>query len=228
MTFKHKCGVCGEVLIPAYTQYGQPIFICPNFKGRTTKYGNNLYTLEIWCDLQPQQPHIKPPPFRPQTTQQKRAYETSLKYDGMFETFQKIVANRYLTELKTHTYGILSEIELLKQTNLALELELPILKIPLLFQNAIKLGRALGLHPKKAIEAISKGIGRKSWMILDNIGITIKRGLKNEDWVQTAIQKVLQKGSELPDPTNEEIENFKIDAETENGLIRQGKKFRAR
>ena len=224
---KHKCGICGDVLIPAYTEFGQPIFICPNFKGRTTKYGINLYTLEIWCDLKPQQPQVQPPPFRPQNKQQETAYNLSIQTDGMRQAFNELVGKRYYEMLKNATYGMISEKDLLQQTNLALTMGLPLLELPKLFNCAVKLGRALGLEPKKAIEAISKGIGRKSRKILDNIGITLKPNLKGQEWTKEAIKEVIAKGSELPEPTETEIKANQTKANEINSLIQFGKQLRS-
>jgi len=90
-------------------------------------------------------------------------------------------------------------------------LKLPVWQLPQLFNAAIRLNRTMGISPLKGIEAISKGIGRESRKILDNIGIVFKRseaylwfanehGLseladtqKSEAWKQYAIEQVIEK-----------------------------------
>jgi len=221
--FKAKCGICGSELITAFLPNGLRIAICPNVKGRTVKIGLTTKQIEIWCDMQPTSE--KTVRFRPIDKTQQKAWEEYTKNKGLRETFNRIVSNRYYEILKTATYDIIPENQLLEQTNLALLMELPLLQLPKLFNSAIKLSRAMGLNPTKGIEAISKGIGRRSWMILDNIGIKVKRGLKGEQWTKEAIKQALTKASELPDPTKEEMEKLIKERNELDGLIELGKKL---
>ena len=223
MTFKPKCGICGSELITAFLPNGLRIAICPNVKGRTVKIGLTTKQIEIWCDMQPTSE--KTVRFRPIDKTQQKAWEEYTKNKGLRETFNRIVSNRYYEILKTATYDIIPENQLLEQTNLALLMELPLLQLPKLFNSAIKLSRAMGLNPIRGIEAISKGIGRRSWMILDNIGIKVKRGLKGEKWKEETINQVLKKASELTDPTETEMEKLRILKNETDGLIQLGKQL---
>ena len=51
--------------------------------------------------------------------------------------------------------------------------------IPELFENALKLGYAIGLKSEKAIEWLSKGLARQSRLILDNIGVSFRAETAN-------------------------------------------------
>jgi len=92
--------------------------------------------------------------------------------------------------------------------------------------------------------AISKGIGRQSRKILDNIGVIFKReqaykfykemyGLtklteteKSEAWKQFAIEQVIKKAELLGAPTNSELERSRMECTQQNAKNHFGKKLR--
>jgi len=224
MGLKHKCGICGSELIIAYTRQGYRLAICPNVKGRIAKLGLNLRQVEIWCDMKISEPN-KQIPFRPLTKEEETAYNLSIRTQGMRSAFNELVGSKYYELIEKATYGVISEKDLLQQTNLALMMNLPLLQLPKLFNCAVKLSRAMGMTAEKGIEAISKGIGRKSRKILDNIGITLKPNLKGEKWIEEAIKEVIAKGSQLPEPTELEIKANALKANEINGLIQLGKRL---
>ena len=80
-----------------------------------------------------------------------------------------------LTGMRRASAGFVSDSELMKQANNAIILGLPITAESMeeLTENAIKLGRAMGLDATKAIESVITGIGRQSRLMLDNIGIIV-------------------------------------------------------
>ena len=79
-----------------------------------------------------------------------------------------------IEELREATQETVSTANLLEQANLALMLGLPAEDLPNLFECAFQLGLTVGTTPQRAIEALCKGVGRRSRLILDNIGITFK------------------------------------------------------
>ena len=79
-----------------------------------------------------------------------------------------------LKELRAATEGMVSDIDLLTQANAALALGLPTEDLDELFAASIKLGKAMGLDATHAVESLTMGIGRKSRLILDNLGIVVR------------------------------------------------------
>lgn len=81
-----------------------------------------------------------------------------------------------LERLRQATRGTVSDIELLRQTNLAFQLGAvgSTEEMALLAEGAIKLGRAVGRDASEALSDITIGLGRASPRILDNLGIIVK------------------------------------------------------
>ena len=79
-----------------------------------------------------------------------------------------------LEEMKDATEGMVSEMDLLTQANTAMALGLPTEDLDQLFAAAIKVGKAMGLDAKFAVESLTTGIGRQSRLVLDNLGIIVK------------------------------------------------------
>ena len=94
-------------------------------------------------------------------------------------------------------------------------LGLPSNELPQLFEAAYKLGLAMGTDTNYAIDSLCRGIGRRSRLILDNIGIAFKaqeayewfasehkldkltETQRTEAWQKYAIKLVTEKASEL-------------------------------
>lgn len=72
------------------------------------------------------------------------------------------------------THETIPDADLLENVNLAIMLGLPKDQLVDLFAAAYKLALAVGIEPTHGIEALCKGVGRRSRLILDNIGITFK------------------------------------------------------
>lgn len=80
-----------------------------------------------------------------------------------------------LDEMSPAAQGLVTKMDLMKQANSAIILQLPITaeNMTELSEIAIKLGRAMGIDAPKALESIILGIGRESNRLLDNIGILV-------------------------------------------------------
>ena len=81
-----------------------------------------------------------------------------------------------LTGLRKAAKGAVSDLELMKQANTAMLLQIPVTdrEMGKLAETAIKLGRAMGRAAASSIESIIVGLGRQSPLWLDNLGIVIK------------------------------------------------------
>jgi hypothetical protein len=80
-----------------------------------------------------------------------------------------------LGKLKTATGGMISNMELMKATNQAIILQLPITsdRMAELADISTRLGRSMGIGPVQALDSMIVGIGRQSKLWLDNIGIMV-------------------------------------------------------
>jgi len=239
-----KCGICGSDLVLAFTQKGERILICKNIQGRVSTFGiANLKQLEIWCDMEITNKQVQP--VKSLTKDQEKAVRSSVKHDGLLDSFNKLIGDKMLIELKQSTFNVIPDNKLLAMANLAIMLDIPVFQIPELFNAAMKLSRSMGLTPEKGIEAISKGIGRQSRKILDNIGVIFKRSEayawyaemyeltklteteKSEAWKQYAIEQVIKKAKLLGAPTDSELKRSRMECTQANGMIKLGEKLNA-
>jgi hypothetical protein len=147
---KTKCANCGEQMIEAYTRVGLRILICSHVKMSTTKrISGAIRQGEIYCGMNIQ---------------------------GLRASFETLTSGSDLTleALRKATNETVPSATLLESANLALMLGLPADQLAELFEAATKLGFAVGIPTTKAIEALCRGVGRRSRLILDNIGIAFK------------------------------------------------------
>ena len=238
-----KCGICGSQQHLAFTKKGTRILICPNIQSRVSNVGiGNIQQLELWCDMEITNKQVQP--VKELTKEQNKAVKSSIKHDGLLDSFNKLIGDRMLTELRQSTFGSITDNKLLAMANLAIMLDIPVFQIPELFNAAMKLSRSMGLSPEKGIEAISKGIGRQSRKILDNIGVIFKRSEayewyaemyeltklteaeKSEAWKQFAIEQVIKKAKLLGAPTDSELKRKQAETQQQNGQVNLGKKLR--
>jgi len=128
-----------------------------------------------------------------------------------------------LEELRKATRGTVADVDLLTAANQALMFGLPTDNLGELFNAAIKLGHAMGIDAKKAVESLTTGIGRQSKLILDNLGIVFKaedaykwyaeqlgkttnqlsEAEKREGWMRYAILQVTEAAKKLGDTESE-------------------------
>jgi len=129
-----------------------------------------------------------------------------------FETLTKKAIS--IEQLRKATRQTISNAKLYEQANLGLMLGLPVDELPELFESAFRLSLSIGLQPAKGIEALCKGVGRRSRLILDNIGIAFKaqeayewyaektgKSMKDIDrteaWQKYAISLIREKSAEI-------------------------------
>jgi hypothetical protein len=136
-------------MLKTYTSEGLTIFICPFVEMQTTRNRAGKMKREglLYC---------------------------SKDVQGLKSSFSTICGNTLLKALRSATEHKIDDATLIKSVNLATMLELPLMQLPELFKAAVKLGYALGLPATKAINDLSRGIGRQSRLILDNLGIVFK------------------------------------------------------
>ncbi len=192
MTSKPQCPTCGAKMIPAFTRQGLELQICPNRETSNVKRIGPLRTAEIPC------PDNATEYINAVTRQglrlricanlkdvkAVRRLSGSLRYieipcrniSGLQAAFEQLTQDTDITieALRKVTHETVNTAKLLENANLAVMLGLPKDQLIELFKCAYKLGLAVGIKPHRGIEALCKGVGRRSRLILDNIGITFK------------------------------------------------------
>ncbi len=92
--------------------------------------------------------------------------------EGVRSAFNRMADDKVLDNLKKATKGTVSELELMKRAVSAKNLGLPIEKLASLFEFATKRAQETGESVDFLVNSIVTGIGRKSPLILDNLGIS--------------------------------------------------------
>ena len=95
------------------------------------------------------------------------------QFDGVNNAFSKLQDSaNVLNELKTATQNTVSELELMKSAVQANNFSIPIQQLGSLFEFAHQRAVATGQSVDYLVQSIVTGIGRKSPLILDNLGIS--------------------------------------------------------
>lgn len=215
-----------------YSRQGAVIFICDNVRLKVKREKLLAYGL-MFCKNELQPLNINP----------QEAITLYANYQALKEAFKTTTKTLTLQQLRTATRDTLSDVELLKNANLAMMLGINESLICELFENALKLGYAIGLKSQKAIESLSKGLARQSRLILDNIGISFraetadnwfksKRRLekldseqKKEAWRQYAIELIKAKAEHL-EIAKEKATQDKLQAKIQNQKTEYGRDLR--
>jgi len=173
-----KCANCGTEMLNMYTKQGLKVLMCGHIEANHVKNISGIIKrVEVHCKIDIQ---------------------------GLRATFETLTKNSKLTleALRKATKQTISDAQLLESANLAIMLGLPTDQLAELFEASTKLGYGLGIPTTKAIEALCKGVGRRSRMILDNIGIVFKAKEaydaypdidKKEAWQKYAIKLIKEK-----------------------------------
>lgn len=92
--------------------------------------------------------------------------------EGVRNAFERIAPAGTMEDLKKATAGTVSELELMKRAVSAKNLGLPVENLAKLFEFATKRAQETGESVDFLVNSIVTGIGRKSPLILDNLGIS--------------------------------------------------------
>jgi len=235
-----KCKFCGDNMTSHFSKTGEIIFICPNTPlDIITSKGTMPYGM-IYCET------VKPKSELPHTLiDPKQSANLYAQFLSLNESFKTLVGDSDLTleDLRDATHNTVNDIKLLESANLAIMLGLKPSELDELFECAMKLGHSVGAKTQYAIESLCKGIGRRSYLILDNIGINlratqaydwyktqnkIERALsdteKREAWQKYAIKLVIEKAEKLA-LNEEQIKREALKARIDNYRIEFGKEL---
>ena len=92
--------------------------------------------------------------------------------EGVERAFKRLDDPMLLNNLKEATRGTVSELDLMKQAVQAKNLGVPIKNLASLFEFATQRAADTGLEVDYLVESLVTGIGKKSTMVLDNLGIS--------------------------------------------------------
>jgi len=98
---------------------------------------------------------------------------------GNLANQEGIELNSIMKQLRESTAGTVSEIELMKNATLAKFLGIDLKNLPTLFEFARQRAKETGEDVNFLVQSIVRGIGRRSILILDNLGISMGQ-LRNE------------------------------------------------
>lgn len=106
-----------------------------------------------------------------------------------------------LNELREATQGLISDYQLMVQFNRAVSLGAArtTKDFARLSRTAIELGKALGVDAAFALESLATGIGRRSRLILDNLGIVVQglESMSQSEVIETVLAAADQKLEEM-------------------------------
>ena len=109
---------------------------------------------------------------------------------GVQDAFAKIGNKTTLDGLRQATRGTVSDIELMKQAVKARNFDIPLQNLAGLFEFARRRAKATGESVDYLTESIVTGIGRKSPLILDNLGISASQLSKELNGVAVASSSI--------------------------------------
>lgn len=102
----------------------------------------------------------------------KELVRLSGEVEGVATAFSKIATQSDLQGLRNQVKGTVSDLQLMKMAVSANTLGLPVKELGNLFQFAAKMAQDTGQSVDYLVDSIVRGIGRKSALILDNLGIS--------------------------------------------------------
>jgi len=109
----------------------------------------------------------------------KEAIKLGSEMEGVAQGFQRFGSEAELQGLRKATRGLVTDLELMKQTVMAGNFGIPVQELGQLLEFASRRAKETGQSVDYLVNSIVTGIGRKSTLILDNLGISAVR-LKQE------------------------------------------------
>jgi len=103
----------------------------------------------------------------------KELFKIAKEAEGISTAFYKIATASDLSNLKKSVSGTVSELELMKRAVQASNFGIPVQELGKLFEFASKRAQDSGQSVDYLVDSIVIGLGRKSPLILDNLGISI-------------------------------------------------------
>ncbi len=156
------------------------------------------------------------------TQEAKRFIVESLKMaavaEGVSNAFKKIATTDYMDKLRKATRGAVSDLSLMKATVMAANFKIPLSELTTFLQFAGDRALSTGEDFDFLVESIVKGLGRKSVLILDNLGLSVaeinKEVAKTGDFMTGAaavIEREMKKAGDVIDTNATKIAQLRSD-----------------
>lgn len=215
-----------------YSRLGMKLFACPHAKlGKLSVIESALY-----CTPQTQALTTEDKTMTYKKARYDKAITMASNVRALRDAFSKLTSGTDLTyeQLANSVLHTASEQAILESANLSIALGLPIEKLPELFNDAMRLGFAMGIDTESAIRALAIGVGRQSRLVLDNIGITLKaqdayKKYPNIDkvdaWKRYALDLIREKAKLLPQPDKTKVAKLQHEAKVKNEHIKLGEQL---
>jgi hypothetical protein len=112
--------------------------------------------------------------------------------EGVSRAFNRAFpdAKSLMADLQRATHGTVSEFELMQRTLQATNLGVAVEQLPILFEFAAARAQQTGESVDYLVDSIVRGIGRKSILVLDNLGLSATRLKEQFDGASLASQSV--------------------------------------
>lgn len=123
-------------------------------------------------------------------------------------------ATRLLFELREATKGTVTDFELMQRTLQATNLGVEVSKLPILFQFAAARAQQTGESVDYLVDSIVRGIGRKSILVLDNLGLSATRLKEQFHGASLASQSVAEVTAGVAEIAKQELQKMGGYAET--------------
>lgn len=102
----------------------------------------------------------------------REAVQLAGKLEGVERAFNKLNKPNLLADLRKATRGTVTDLELMRQAVRAQNFQVPLTKLASFFEFATKRSIETGESVDYLVSSIIDGIGRKSTLVLDNLGIS--------------------------------------------------------
>lgn len=143
--------------------------------------------------------------------------------EGVERAFRRAIPNSLalLNQLRRSTRGTVSDFELMQRTLQAKNLGVEISKLPELLEFAATRAQQTGQSVDYLVESIVNGIGRKSPLILDNLGISAVRLKEKFNSASLASQSIASVTQAVGEIAQEELQKMGGFAETATTKVDQ-------
>ena len=134
--------------------------------------------------------------------------------EGIRKAFERVGDPKLLQGLRDATRGTVSDLELMKNAVKASNFKIPLEQLAKLFEFARRRAKETGESVEFLVESITTGIGRKSPLILDNLGISAVELRKRLKGVGTETAGIGDIAKAVGDIATDELQKMGDEAET--------------
>ena len=160
----------------------------------------------------------------------KQGIELAKQGEGVRMAFEKLGRGDLLQGLRDATHGTVTDLELMKAAVKFDDFKLPVKELGTMLAFAQQKAKDTGQSVDYMVDSIVTGLGRKSLMILDNLGLSaadIKEKMKETGDMTTAvgaiIREQMQKSGDYIETASDRATKANVDLE--NAMTRLGQTF---